>query len=255
MRALFFIALENFRLLRRDRIFVPAIFVCVLVAALANLASDWSIEDFRKILVDIGYFGFFVMGNAIAMFWGVKTLADARASGSLEVQLAAPVARATWLIGRYAGLGAALLLLALPMLGFWQALMLLNAFGWMTPPELIAFAFIPLSWLVSAALAMLLATFCGQGVALFGTASLWIAGLSTRLVANSLPEDASQETRRVVLALARYWDLQQLNLVDFASGMASIGNDELVLRASYGLALIGICMGLGALIFQHRDAI
>lgn len=255
MRALFYVALENFRLLRRDRIFVPAVFICILITAFANLASDWSVEDFRKILLDIGFFGFFVMGNAIAMFWGVKTLADARATGALEVQLAAPVGRSSWLLGRYAGLSAALILLALLMLGFWQGLMLVNDFGWMNQPELIGFAFIPLSWLVAAALAMLFATFCGQGVALFATASLWIAGLASRMVANSLPVDASAHTRQTVLTLARYWDLQQLNLVDFASGMSTIGPEELVLRASYALLLIAILISLGAVIFQRRDAI
>lgn len=255
MRSLLLVALESFRLLRRDRIFVPALFACALVAAFANLASEWSIEDFHKILIDIGFGGFHLAGSAVAIFWGVKTLADARDSGALEVQLAAPISRTSWLLGRYGGLAATLLLLGLVILAFWQTFMLLNDYDWMTRRELVGFAFLLLGWLVLAALAMFLATFCGQGVALFGTASLWVAGMATSLVAATLPPDAAASTRRVVATLARFWDLQQLNLVDFATGLAKVEPEELLLRGSYGLILIGILLTLAALLFHRRDAI
>lgn len=255
MRALLLVALENFRLLRRDRIFVPVIFACSLITILANLVSGWSIEDFHKILIDLGFFGFHITGSAIAVFWAVKTLADARESGALEVQLAAPIGRSNWLIGRYLGLSAVLLLLAGFVLTFWQGFMLLNDFGWMQPRELVAFSFLPLTWLVLAALGFMLATFCSQGVAFFATGSLWIAGQTTSLVAAALPSQSDEITRRIVNSLARFWDLQQLNLVDFATGMAVVGQEELLLRGAYGLGLIAIFLTIGALVFHSRDAI
>ena len=255
MRAIALVAIENFRLLRRDRIFVPVLFACVLISFLANLVSGWSIEEFQKILVDLGFFGFQMTGSAVSVFWAVKTLADARESGALEVQLAAPIARVSWLVGRYLGLSAALVLLSLMVLGFWQGFMLLNQFSWMQTNELIAFAFLPLTWLVLAAMAMTLATFCTQGVALFATASLWLAGQTTSLVEAALPPETDAVTRQVVQTLARFWDLQQLNLVDFATGLTIINPTELLLRALYGVLLIAIFLTAGSLVFRSRDAI
>src|SRR5271169_3241497 len=108
LRAIRVIALETFLLLRRDRIFAPALVLGLAACALALLASDWSIEDFSKILYDVGYFGFQITGGLVALVWGTKTVGDSRQEGSLEVQLAAPISRFTWLIGKYLGLATCL---------------------------------------------------------------------------------------------------------------------------------------------------
>src|SRR5690606_34381136 len=106
------IAWETFVLLRRDKIFVPALVISLLISVLANLASDWSVEDFEKILFDIGFFGFQMTGSLVAIFWGAKIISDSRQEGSLEVQLAAPISRGSWIIGKYAGLCLCLVVLA-----------------------------------------------------------------------------------------------------------------------------------------------
>ncbi len=54
-RTLSVISWETFVLLRRDKVFVPALVASLLISAFANLASDWSVEDFTKILFDIGF--------------------------------------------------------------------------------------------------------------------------------------------------------------------------------------------------------
>lgn len=247
------IAGETFVLLRRDKIFVPALVISLLIAAMANLASGWSVEDFTKILFDIGFFGFQMTGSLVAIFWGAKIISDSKQEGSLEVQLAAPISRGSWILGKYLGLCLCLLTLAAILLVIWQALMLLNAFGWMHRHHLIVYAYIVLSWMVQGALAILMASFMGQAIAMFSTLCLWLVGMASSLVANTLSPDSSALTKSITIGIARFWDFQQFNLVDYVQTKSWLGPDELTWRGMYALILIVFQLSLSVTIFSRRD--
>ncbi len=247
------VAWEAFVLMRRDRIFLPALIAALLVSGLANLASDWSVEDFTKILFDIGFAGLQLTGSLVAAFWGIAAVTDSRQEGALEVQLAAPISRTVWLLGKYLGLVLCLLLLAGLLLALWQGLMLLNGFGVMTRAQCMIFAFMVLGWLVLGALAMLLACCMRQAVALFALISLWLVGLTSSLVAHTLGSATPPLTQRFVKGLARVWDLQQFNLVEHALTPAWQPIPELAWRGAYGGLLIAALLTLACWIFNRRD--
>lgn len=253
LKALHTIALETFVLLRRDKVFVPAVIVSLIISAVANLASDWSVEDFTKILFDIGFFGFHMTGSLVAIFWGAKIIGDSRQEGSLEVQLSAPINRGTWIVGKYIGLCLCLLTLGALLLLIWQSLMLINAFGWMTRPQLTAYGFMVLSWLVQGALAILMASLLSQAIAMFSTLCLWLTGMASALVANTVSPDTPELTRTLVELIARFWDFQQFNLVDYVQTKSWLSNEELWTRAGYGLLLILIQISLSVTIFSRKD--
>lgn len=253
LRALRVISWETFILLRRDKVFVPALVISLVISAFANLASDWSVEDFTKILFDIGFFGFQMTGSLVAIFWGAKIISDSRQEGSLEVQLAAPVTRGTWIIGKYIGLCLCLFMLAIILLVIWQGLMLLNGFGWMTENQLICYAYIVLSWLVQGALAIFMASFMGQAIAMFSTLCLWLTGMASALVANTVSPESSPLTKFLVSQIARFWDFQQFNLVDQVHSATWLSNNELAYRAAYGILLILVQISLSVTIFSNRD--
>lgn len=255
LRALRVVTLESFLLLRRDRIFVPALFAALAISFFAVLAGDWSIEEFYKVLYDVGFFGFQVMGGLVALFWGIKSVSDSRQDGALEVQLALPISRPTWLLGKYFGLCLALVVLAVLALVFWQALMLITQFGPMRPQALTAFAAMVLGWLVLGALGMLLASFQRQAVATFSAVCLWITGLASTLVANTMTPDTPALLQRFVKGVARAWDLSQFNLVKFATKESLLGGAELGWRGAYGLLLISAMITGACLIFSRRDVV
>lgn len=244
---------ESFLLLRRDKIFLPALIGGFLVVVLANLASDWSIEDFSKILFDIGTFGFHLIGSIVALFWGTKSVVDSRKDGSLEVELAAPIGRSVWLGGKFAGLCLSLVFLGSLLIALWQAVMLVNNFGWMTKHQLVIFGFLSLGWIVCASIATFFATFCSTAVALFSSVCLWLVGLSTAGVKRVLAPEAPLVTRQVTKALARFWDLQQFNLSDFAAKTEFPSNQELLWRLGYGIALVLFLFTLSCVVFNERD--
>jgi ABC-type transport system involved in multi-copper enzyme maturation permease subunit len=253
VRNIYYIARETFLLLRRDKIFLPAAIAGLLIAVFALLASNWSIEAFEKVLFDIGVFGFQFTGSIVALFWGHRMIADSRQDGALEVQLASPVSRTSWLLGKFFGLAVCLLFLGVIMLSVWQAVMLFSRFGWMTPQQLVTLAFTILGWLVLASTALFFATFCRPQVALFATLCLWICGLTSFLIAQSLTPETPPVTRRAVEFLARIWDFQQFNLVDWSNKLIVVSHQELILRGLYGIVLILVLQTTASITFQNRD--
>jgi Cu-processing system permease protein len=253
IRTLSVISWETFVLLRRDKVFVPALVASLLISAFANLASDWSVEDFTKILFDIGFFGFQITGSLVAIFWGAKIISDSRQEGSLEVQLSAPISRGTWIIGKYIGLSICLITVGVILFAIWQGLMLLNQFGWMTQNQIVCYLFMVLSWLVQGALAIMLASFMGQAIAMFSTLCLWLTGMASSLVANTVSPDSSLLTKTITSGIARFWDFQQFNLVNFIQDNNWLGSQELAYRAAYGVLLILVQISLSVTIFSSRD--
>lgn len=253
MRSIFFVARESFLLLRRDKIFLPAVIAGFIVTIFANIASDWGIEEFRKILFDFGSLGFHITGSLVAIFWGTKTISEARSDGSLEIQLAAPVSRASWLIGKFLGLVAGLVFFWLLILCFWQALMLANDFGALDKRQIQFFAFQLIEWILVGAVAVFYSTFASVTIALFATFSTWLAGLVSFPVAQNLPRFSEGISIEVVKFLARYWDLRLFNLTAYATGTEVIPPDQLQFRAVYGIALTLLILSVACLFFRRRD--
>ena len=226
-----------------------------LIAGFANIASDWSVEDFSKILFDVGGFGFVLTGSLVAMFWGTKVVGDARADGAVEVELATPIGRSSWLIGKFIGISLALILLGALLLVIWQAIMLLNHFGWMTPSQLRIMSLMIMGWLVTAASAVFFSSFAGQTVAVFCTFCAWLAGLAVALVSGTLTPDTSPFTRSVIETVSRVWDLQQFNAISLAVSEQGLQAADFGLRTLYGAMLISVLVTGGCMIFARKDLI
>lgn len=253
MGSLLTIMRQSFLLLRRDKIFLPAVVAAVMVTIFANLASEWGIEEFQKILFDVGALGFHLTGCLVATFWGTKTISEARSDGSLEIQLAAPVSRVMWLVGKYLGLVLGLILLWVLTIIFWQAIMLANNFGLMSKPQLMFFVFQLIEWALVGAVAVFYSTFAGVTIALFATISTWMAGLVSFPISQNLPPFADGWSVAVVKWLARVWDLRQFNLSAYATNLEKISPGELQVRASYGAVMILLIITVSCVFFRRRD--
>ena len=253
--SVFMVMRESFLLLRRDKIFLPAVVAGVLVTIFANVASDWGIEEFRKILFDVGALGFHITGSLVAIFWGTKTVSEARSDGSLEIQLAAPISRVSWLVGKYLGLLLGLIFFWVLVLIFWQCIMLLNNFGPLEEPQFMFFVFQLIEWALVGAVAVFYSTFAGVTIALFATISTWMAGLVSMPVSQNLPPQAKGLAVDVVQGLARFWDLRQFNLAGYATGVEKISPGEIQVRGIYGILLILIVITVSCIFFRRRDVL
>lgn len=246
---------ETLLLLRRDKVMIPALVGSFLITVFANLASDWNVEDFTKILFDIGYFGFSMTGTLMAIFWGTKILADSRQEGSMEVHLAAPIQRSIWIFGKFAGLKLCLFLVLCCFVSFWQVLMLANDFGWMTLRQVLLFAYMYLGWIVIGTLAIAFATAAGQTTALFCTLSLWVCGLASASIVQTLTPETPEATRFLVQGIARLWNLGHFNLIETVNMSGPLDWKDLGFRFTYGAVLSLLFLTVACLVFRKRDLV
>ncbi len=255
MKALIAITKETFLRLRRDKIFSPAILVGLSLLGLSGLASYWGIEEFFKILYDLGTASFQLTGSTVAIFWGTKLIADSRQEGSLEVQLASPVSRSVWLLGKFFGLSLALTVLALIFLIGWQGVFWSYGIGWLSARDLLIFALLTMSWFVMGATSILFASFTSQGVALFCSGWSFLTGLVSAPIAQALAPETPAATRKLVETLASFWNLHLFNLSSLYTHSEPLSDLFLLTRFSYGFLLIALSVSLACLLFQNRDLI
>jgi Cu-processing system permease protein len=247
LRSILEIARETFYILRRGPVFIPAIFFGLMIAVFGTIASTWGVAEFRKILFDIGGFGFHLIGNMVAIIWSVKVLAVARLDGSLEVQLASPVSRPAWLVGRFLGIFVSLIMMGILMLACWQIVMILTGYGLLRQEEFFALFLQSLGWGILASIALFFASFCGLITALFASFSLWISGLLTELVAATVREELGATFAVFLRGMSYVWNLQNFNrtpsfIIDH--GLQWVGWASL-----YGVMLMALFLCAGSLFF------
>ncbi len=256
MRTILAVASETFLRLRRDKVFLPALLIGIGLLGLTGLASYWGVEEFFKILYDLGTAAYLFTGSAVAIFWGNKIVSDSRQEGSLEVQLASPIGRSSWLIGKFLGLSAALVLLGVGFLIAWQGIYLSYGMGYMKGVDLLMFALLTMVWFVLAALSIFFAALATQAVALFCSIWMFVCGLISGPILQALSPETPESTRKVVGVIAGIWNLHLFNISQTMSRyyIPEIPSD-LGLRFGYGVLLCGFFLAAACLAFQKRDII
>jgi len=253
VRHILAISSETFVLLRRDRIFIPALTIMFLICYFAGVAGYWSIETYRKLIFDVLAAGFHLTGALIAIFWGTKLVADARKEGTTELQLAAPIKRSHWIIGKFLGLAAILVFIGMILVVISQAMLLYQDVGWMGLDELAMFGLIVCSWLVLAALAILFSTIAGYTTAMFSVFGMWIIGLTIRNISFALHRDTPELIKKSVMQISRVWDLQRFNVVEQITSQTPLVYKDLQWSFSYGFILCLIMLTLACLAINKKD--
>ncbi len=255
MRAIYAVSMETFLRLRRDKIFLPAALVGCGLLIMSGLASYWGVEEFFKILYDLGSVAWLFTGATVAIFWGNKIISDSRQEGSLEVQLASPISRSAWILGKFFGLLAALFLLACLLLVGWQAIYLGYGMGWLPTRDLIIFSMLSLGWVIMGAVSIFFASLATAAIALFCSIWLFICGLLSAPIMQALSPETPAGTRKAVELLAGFWNLHLFNLSGYGIGKDFISQAELLSRVGYGCLLVGVFLSLSCYFFNRRDIV
>lgn len=249
VRSIFEIAHETIFLLRRGPIFFPAVLFILVFGVFAIIAGSWGVAEFRKVLFDMGGFGFHFIGSSVAIIWSIKLLAVSRLDGSLEVQLASPVSRSHWLLGRFLGIYISLLMMGFLMLTVWQSIMLFTDFGFFKKTEIISLTLQILGWGVIAAISLFFASFCGLITALFSSFALWISGLLTELVALTVKEEVGNTINTLFQGLSYIWNLQHFNRS--TEYISQHGGYTLLGPSLYAFLLISFFLCFATLMFSR----
>lgn len=253
MRPYLTIVQETLLTLRRDKLLAPALIAGVLFTLLAALVGYWGIEEFGKILYDLGGLGYHITGVVVAMFWGTKMISDSRQSGYWEVQLAAPLRRTTWIIAKFTGLILSLLLLAVILLAVWHVLLWYFGMRPFYAKQWQIFGLLTLGWFIMAAVSVLFASLTSQALALFCSSAMWIAGLSSSSIAAALSPETPEVMRSAVEGLSRFWNLHLYNFIDFATSHDPLPMDQVQMRLGFGVCLIVVFLAVASVFFSRKD--
>ena len=255
MKGIYIVARETFVLLRRDKIFLPMIVVGLCLVLFASMAQESSLDELEKVLFDMGTTGFFFTGIIVCLLWGIKSVCESRRDGSIELQLVAPISRGQWLLGKYLGLCISLLLVGIILIIAFQVMLYLDFREFMSWKQLAIFAYLFLGWLVFAAICILFATFCNTPTATFSSFCVWIIGMISGILVETMPRGSTAFMKGLVKSIATFWDFQRFNLTAYASTNDFPPTANLLWFALYGFATIALLLAISTVVFSKRDLV
>jgi hypothetical protein len=254
MKGFFSVAKQSFLVLLRERVFSLTLLAGFCAFGLALLTADLSLEEAEKSLFDYGFASFHILGGVFSILMGVKLFGDVHAKGTLAgTQLVHRHTRVFWLLARFLGLTACLLVASLTLQLMWQGMLIVWGYSPMGTQELLVFNTQTLEWWVLATLASMLGIISSPLVALFVTICLWLAGLISAASYTLVAAETSKTVHFLFLFLEKTWNLQRFNLARFYGTETFPSQETLMWLPVYGFCLAAIFITAASFVFEKKD--
>jgi Cu-processing system permease protein len=187
MRQVWHIAGAVFRESVRDRVPYSMVMFAILLMAASYLMSQLTAGQDMKIIKDLGLAALSIFGLMIAVFLGIGLVSKEVERKSIFGLLTKPITRTQFILGKYAGLVATLVInLGVMTLAFYAVLFYLDLTAgperqaWpapaMDPRLLIAVTLIVTEIAIVTAIALFFSTFSSPLLSALLTLGLWVAG-------------------------------------------------------------------------------
>jgi len=253
MSKIIVIALNTYKESIRDKLLYNLLIFALFLIGSSVILSTLTIGERSRIIVDLSLASINIFGVLIAFFVGIGLVSKEIEKKTIYTIISKPVHRWQFLVGKYCGL---LLTLGVNVLLMTLCFYLVQLAGeWSLRPEFLeAIWLIYVELMVVTALALLFSTFTTSTLAAIFTLALYVIGNLT----HELKAFASQAGMAApkLLADALYYVLpnfQTFNVKAEVVHSLHISRRLMVWASLYGLAYVGVVMGLAAAIFQRRD--
>ncbi|HEX9242839.1 MAG TPA: ABC transporter permease subunit [Anaeromyxobacter sp.] len=245
------VAVVSVREALRRKLQVNLLLFALLLVVVSAVVSSLTLGEMHRIAADLGLTGMEVMGSLIAVFLGAGTIAGDVERRVLYPVIAKPISRTEYLLGRYLGL-AATLLLNLAVMAVTLAAVLVLQEGSLRPLDLAllaAVAMIGVQFLVVAAIAVLFSSVTTTTLAaIFGLALTFAGRLSNDL--RTLWTGGGAGVGRALWYLLPNLSALSLNeSVVYRTPPPA----EAWLAVPYALLYAGAALALAAAVFERRD--
>jgi ABC-type transport system involved in multi-copper enzyme maturation permease subunit len=146
------VARNTFREATRDRMVAGVVVAGLLLLALAQAASPLAMGEGRRLTVDLGLSGISLLGLLVILLAGTSLVAKEVEQRTIYNLLSRPITRPAYLVGKWAGLSAALWTVTLTLgLALWGLTALHGAGGGWALPQSLYLAGLELTVLTSLA--------------------------------------------------------------------------------------------------------
>ena len=239
--------------IRHRILYLLAIFALALIAG-SRLLALLTVGEDAKIIKDVGLSAINVFGLLVALFVGVGIIFRELERRTVQVTLAAPVARWEYLLGKYAGLAAAISLNTLLMTAALSVILVLH--GAFDFPILVAAFLLWIELLFITAAAVFFSSFSTPIFCAMFTAAIYVVGhlaWSLPLFEQKLPRGLWQSLVRLVYLFLP--DLEYGDVRAMAVHGIPIPPERVLWASVYELAYAGILLLIGCLAFRRRDLV
>jgi len=245
------IAAVTVREVLRRKVQVNLLFFGALLIAGSFLVSELTLGEMHRILADLGLSAMQLIGTLIAVFVGSTLVAGDVERRVLYPVLAKPVSRTQYLLGRYLGLAAALLLNLLVMALVLAAVLVFEARS-LRPIDAALAAAVGLQgvqFLVVGAVAVFFSAFSSTTLAALFSLAVVVAGQLSNEMRALWPGEMTWLPRALWYLLPNLGSLTVNDAVIYrVPPPASVW-----LVALYGLLYAAAALALAALAFERRD--
>lgn len=254
------IAINTFREILRDKVIYAFFIFACLISVMGILLGSLSIGQDIRIVEDLGLAAIAVIGGIIAVFSGANLVYKELERKTIYLIFSKPVESWQFILGKYLGLSACLLIILLLMGGFLIALI-----GFVDPsqnlthlnrmaPIALSLALVYLELLLIIASASFFSTFSTPLLSVIFTLCFWLVGhscASLQELAKMSSPAVSQLINTVYFLLP---DLQSLTRVRSLLMYQRLPEGQLLTYLStYILAYVIILLVLAALVNERRE--
>lgn len=247
------IAFNTIRELVRSKLLYNLLVFAVLFIASSMFVAQLTVGQWDRVILDMGLAAIEVSGLLVAVLIGVGLLAGEIDKRTILPTLARPISRGTFLLGRYCGLLAVLLLDVLVMMGVLAGVLHLTGYALSaTAAAAAALIFVELGLL--AATAMLFSSFSTPILASAFSLSIFLIGHLLSDLRAYGDRSKSELAKAATLFFYRLFpDLELLNLKSQAANELPV--DLLAVRSAavYGLCYTAVLLFLAIFLFNRRE--
>jgi ABC-type transport system involved in multi-copper enzyme maturation permease subunit len=266
MRPTLLVATHVFRDSVRDKVLYSIVAFAVLLMASSFLIGQLTAGQDVKIVKDLGLAAMSLFGLFIAIFIGVGLVAREIERRSIYAVLAKPVRRHEFIVGKYLGLVATLVVnLAIMTVAYYGVLeymsLVLPAEAFkdgppaMDPRLLVAVAMIGAELALVTAVALFWSTFSSSALLSAGlTAGLWVAGQFGADLRNF--DQVVRSSGAATLARGLYYVLPNFAAFDVKAQVVHglpVDGQYVAVTLLYAAAYISMLITAAVLIFSRRD--
>jgi Cu-processing system permease protein len=251
MPNVFAIAIVTLRDALRQKLAVNLLLFALVVIAASTTLSKLTFGEQYRIIADLALSAAALFGTLIAVFLGAGLVAGDVQRRSVYPVLAKPVSRTEYVLGRYAGLAATLLLNLAVMAATTCAALAVyrGSLSFLqSAPLLPAFAGIGIQLLVVSAVAVLFSCFTNATLAAMMTLALTAAGHFTR---EALPFWQASTAGRLASYVVP--NLAALDLKVEVVYERAVAGGAVAAAFAGGLLYAAVCLSLASAIFSARD--
>lgn len=241
--------------IRHRVLYLLLVFALVLISFSRVLALLTVGED-DKIIMDVGMSAISILGLLVTLFVGVGIIFRDMERKTIQVTLAGPVARHEYLLGKFAGLAAAITINAVVMgIVLFIILALRGAFA----PALITAVF--MLWvelMFVTAVAVFFSSFSTPIFSALFTAATYVVGhlaWSLALLERKLPEGAAAARAIVHAVYLLVPDLEYGDVRGLAVHGLPIPPERVAWATVWELGYAALLLAIGCLAFRRRDLV